>query len=71
MFTFFEKIECESDCITFSDNSQGQVIGFGKIAITIDIQFLKFFLLNRWTTIYYPFHNFVKWAVIICSSIRV
>jgi hypothetical protein len=34
MFTSFEKNECESDCITFSDNSQGQVLGFGKIAIT-------------------------------------
>jgi hypothetical protein len=36
MFTSFEKNECESDCITFGDNSQGQVIGFGKIAITIE-----------------------------------
>jgi hypothetical protein len=35
MFTSFEKNECESDCITFSDNSQGQVLGFGKNAITI------------------------------------
>jgi hypothetical protein len=35
MFTSFEKNECESDCITFGDNSQGQVLGFGKIAITI------------------------------------
>jgi hypothetical protein len=34
MFTSFEKNECESDCITFGDNSQGQVLGFGKIAIT-------------------------------------
>jgi hypothetical protein len=34
MFTSFEKNECESDCITFSDNSQGQVLGFGKNAIT-------------------------------------
>jgi hypothetical protein len=33
VFTFFEKNKCESDCITFSDNSQGQVLGFGKIAI--------------------------------------
>jgi hypothetical protein len=33
MFTSFEKNECESDCITFSDNSHGQVLGFGKIAI--------------------------------------
>jgi hypothetical protein len=33
MFTSFEKNECESDCITFGDNSQGQVLGFSKIAI--------------------------------------
>jgi hypothetical protein len=36
MFTSFEKNECESDCITFGDNSQGQVRGFGKIAITTE-----------------------------------
>jgi hypothetical protein len=35
MLTLFEKNECESDYITFSDNSQGQVLSFGKIAITI------------------------------------
>jgi transposase InsO family protein len=34
MFTSFEKNECESDCITFVNNSQGQVLDFGKIAIT-------------------------------------
>jgi hypothetical protein len=36
MFTSFEKNECESDCITFGDNSQGQVLGFGKIVITTE-----------------------------------
>jgi hypothetical protein len=36
MFTSFEKNVCPSDCITFSDNSQGKVLGFGKIAITIE-----------------------------------
>jgi hypothetical protein len=36
MFTSFEKNKCESDCIMFSDNSQGQVLGFGKIAITTE-----------------------------------
>jgi hypothetical protein len=35
MFTSFEKNNYESDCITFDDNNQGQVLGFGKIAITI------------------------------------
>jgi hypothetical protein len=36
MFTSFEKNECESEYITFGDNSQGQVLGFGKIAITME-----------------------------------
>jgi hypothetical protein len=36
MFTSFEKNDCESDCITFSDNSQGKVLGFNKIAITTE-----------------------------------
>jgi hypothetical protein len=36
MFTSFEKNECESDCITFGNNSQGQVLGFSKIAITTE-----------------------------------
>jgi hypothetical protein len=36
MFTSFKKNECESDCITFDDNSQGQVLSFGKITITIE-----------------------------------
>jgi hypothetical protein len=36
MFTSFEKNESESDCITFGNNSQDQVLGFGKIAITIE-----------------------------------
>jgi hypothetical protein len=36
IFTSFEKNECESDCITFNNNSQGQVLGFGKIDITTE-----------------------------------
>jgi hypothetical protein len=36
IFTSFEKNECESNCITFDDNRQGQVLGFGKIAITME-----------------------------------
>jgi hypothetical protein len=32
MFTSFEKNDCSSVYITFSDNNQGQVLGFGKIA---------------------------------------
>jgi hypothetical protein len=36
IFTYFKKNECESDCITFNDNSHGQVFNFGKITITIE-----------------------------------
>jgi hypothetical protein len=41
IFTFFEKNKCESDCIIFGDNSQGQVLGFGKIAITSEYSIFK------------------------------
>jgi hypothetical protein len=46
MFTSFEKNDCESDCITFGDNSQGQVLGFGKIAITIEHSISKILLVE-------------------------
>jgi hypothetical protein len=36
MFTSFEKNDTSSDSITFGDNSQGKVLGLGKIAITTD-----------------------------------
>jgi hypothetical protein len=41
IFTFFSKNECESDYITFNNNSQGQVLGFGKIAITMKLLISK------------------------------
>jgi hypothetical protein len=50
MFTSFEKNDCPSDCITLGENSQGKVIGFGKIAITTEHS----------TIIYCPSHNFVR-----------
>jgi hypothetical protein len=46
IFTSFEKNECESDCITFRDNSQGQVLGFGKIAVTTELSISKVFLIE-------------------------
>jgi hypothetical protein len=46
MFTFFEKNECESDCIMFSDNSQGQVLGFGKIATITEHSISKVLLVE-------------------------
>jgi hypothetical protein len=46
MFTSFEKNKCESDCITFDDNSQGQVLDFGKIAITTEHSISKVLLIE-------------------------
>jgi hypothetical protein len=46
MFTSFKKNECESDCITFGDNGQGQVLGFSKIAITTKHLISKFLLVE-------------------------
>jgi hypothetical protein len=46
MFTSFEKNECESDCITFGDNSQGQVLYFGKISITTEHSISKVLLVE-------------------------
>jgi hypothetical protein len=46
IFTSFEKNECESDYITFGNNSQGQVLGFGKIAITMEHSISKVLLVE-------------------------
>jgi hypothetical protein len=46
ILTSFEKNDCPSDCITFDDNSQGQVLGFGKIAITTEHSISKVLLIE-------------------------
>jgi hypothetical protein len=46
MFISFKKNNCPSDCITFGDNSQCQVLGFGKIAITTEHSISKILLVE-------------------------
>jgi hypothetical protein len=46
MFTSFKKNECESYYNTFDDNSQCQVLGFGKIAITTEHSISKVLLVE-------------------------
>jgi hypothetical protein len=46
MLTSFEKNSCESDYIMFGYNSQGQVLGFGKIAITTEHSISKVLLVE-------------------------
>jgi hypothetical protein len=46
MFTSFKKNDFLIDCIMFGDNSQGQVVGFDKIAITIEHSISKVLLVE-------------------------
>jgi hypothetical protein len=46
MFTSFEKNDCPSDIITFGDNSQGKILGYGKIVITTDHSISKVLLIE-------------------------
>jgi hypothetical protein len=46
MFTSFEKNDRPRNCITFSDNYQGKVLEFGKIAITTEQSISKVFLVE-------------------------
>jgi transposase InsO family protein len=46
MFTSYEKNDDPSNTITFGDNGQGRVLGFGKIAITTDHSISKVLLVE-------------------------
>jgi hypothetical protein len=46
MFTSFEENKCSSDTIMFDGNSEGRVLGYGKIAITIDHSISKVLLVD-------------------------
>jgi hypothetical protein len=71
MFTSFKENNCPSDTIMFGDNSEVNVLGYGKIIITTDHSISKVYLLILWTIICCPCHNFVRWAIIVCSIIKV
>jgi hypothetical protein len=59
MFISFEKKECENDCITFGDNNQDQVLGFGKIAITTEHSISKVLLVE---SLYYNLLSISKFC---------
>jgi hypothetical protein len=46
MFTSFEENDCPSDAIMFGDNSEGKVLGYGKIAITSNHSISKVLLVD-------------------------
>jgi hypothetical protein len=46
MFTSFEENDCPSDTIMFGNNSEGRVLVYGKISITIDHSISKILLVD-------------------------
>jgi hypothetical protein len=46
MFTSFKENEYPSDIIMFGDNSEGRVLGYGKIAFTTDHSISKVLLVD-------------------------
>jgi hypothetical protein len=46
MFTSFKENDCSSDTIIFGDNSEGKVLGYGKIGITTDHSISKVLLVD-------------------------
>jgi hypothetical protein len=46
MFISFEENDCLSDSITFGNNSQGKILGYGKIVITTDHSISKVLLVE-------------------------
>jgi hypothetical protein len=46
MFTSFEENDCLSDSITFGNNSERKILGYGKIAITTDHSISKVLLVE-------------------------
>jgi hypothetical protein len=46
MFTSFEENDCPSNTIMFGDNSEGKILGYGKIAITTDHSISKVLLVD-------------------------
>jgi hypothetical protein len=46
MFTTFKENNCPNDIITFGENSEGNVLRYGKIAITIDHSISKVLLID-------------------------
>jgi hypothetical protein len=71
MFKYFEKNKCKMIASRSVTIAKVKSLVSVKLLSQRNIQFLKFFLLNSWTTICYLFHNFMRWVIIVYSPIRV
>jgi hypothetical protein len=60
MFTSFEKMIVKVTSSRLATIANAKPLVLVKLLSKMNIQFLKFFLLNHWTTIYYPYHYFMR-----------
>jgi hypothetical protein len=71
MFSSYSPTTDSCENIIFGDNSKGDVIGLGKVAITLKHSISDVLHLIRVVTICCQFHNFVRKTSIVSLRIRV
>ena len=72
LFTSIEYDNIPKKTIVFGDNSEGEVIGLGEIALTHDNSIINVYLCRNFGgTICCLSHNFVEWATIVSLLTRV
>jgi hypothetical protein len=71
MFTSFEENDFPSDTIMFGDNSEGKVLGYGKIAITTDDSISKVLLVDSLDYNLLFMSQLCEMTIIACSLIKV
>ena len=70
MFSSYSPMTHSNKNIVFGDNSKGDVIGLGKVAITLEHSIINVLLVDSLTNCY-PFLNCVRWATMVSFRIRV
>jgi hypothetical protein len=71
MLSSYLHLERPKETIAYGGNTKGEVIGVGDIPISQKYSITNVFILIRWVTIYYGFHNIVRLILIVTFRIRV
>jgi hypothetical protein len=71
MFTSFEENDFPSDTIMFGDNSEGKVLGYGKIVITTDDSISKVLLVDSLDYNLLSMSQLCEMTIIVYSLIKV
>jgi hypothetical protein len=71
LFTSLELHDIPKETIVFGENSKGDVIGFGKIALSNNNSILNIYLVETLGTTCCRSRNFVRWATSVSLLMRV